>query len=276
MARKDKYSVSKKADIDNNENGKKKGKKRKVWRIVLAIFLVVIVALGITAGVIIKKLSDLNNGGGGGDPVIEGEITSIGTFSSTTLGEYVLCEYKEYFSEENIVILQKTSEVRYNYKAYYVLVSPNGFHYKYSGEYTGEKTPEVVKAELLNTVKVKFELTDEEMKNYSVLVYNPIAFTRVEISEVTVEDNGVAIKYRAGAVDGELSEEYTLLGTCAKEENTLIFTYPTLPDNEHLVHIANKLLAWAEYSYYASGNVWVNELTFGDVYKLSFTTAEEQ
>ncbi len=274
MAIKDKRV--KKADIDKTEDVKKKGKKRKVWRIIIAIFLVIIVALGITAGVIIKKLSDLNNGGGGDEPIVEGEITSIGTFLSSTQGEYVLCEYKEYFSEKNIVILQKTSEVLYNYKAYYFFVSENGnFHYNLGGEYTGEKMPETVKAELLQDVKTRFQYSEENIAKCSVNLYTPVAFTRVEISEVTVEDNGVVIKYRAGAVNGELSEEYTLSGTCGKVDNTHTFTYPNLPDNEHLVHVANKLLGSAEYNYYASSGVWVNELTFGEVYKLSFTTAEE-
>ena len=250
-------------------------KRLKWWHILLMVLGAIIVVVAIIIGILIGKINSTVPGGIGGivddgsiddTPVIEGTTTSIGRFVPNDTQEYILCEYSEYFSSKTTVILQKFSDMKYGNKAYYQLVSPKGVvQDRYSGEYTGEKTPEELKAEIYADVKTSYNVNDEYMATCSFALYQPISFTRVAISSVALDSDGnVTIKYSAGAVDGEMSEEYTLAGTYVKTENDFAFTYTELPEDENLLRVAETLLGSAKYDYYAQYGQWVNELSFGD------------
>ena len=250
-------------------------KRLKWWHILLMVLGTIILVVTIIAFVLIGKINSMVPGGIGGivddgsvddTPVIEGTTTSIGTFAPIDAQEYILCEYSEYFSSKTTVILQKFSDMKYGNKAYYQLISPKGIvQDRYSGEYTGEKTPEELKAEIYADVKTSYNVNDEYMATCSFALYQPISFTRVVISSVSIATDGaVSIKYRAGAVDGEMSEEYTLAGTYVKTENDFAFTYTELPEDENLLRVAETLLGSAKYDYYAQYGQWVNKLTLGD------------
>ena len=100
-------------------------------------------------------------------------------------------------------------------------------------------------------------------------MYEPISFTRVKISEITVaEGGGVTLKYRAGAVGGALLEEYTLTGTATQSGNDFTFSYTNLPEEDFLRRAAEKVLLTARYKYYSQYGAWENTLTFGDAYTL--------
>jgi len=73
-----------------------------------------------------------------------------------------------------------------------------------------------------------------------------------------------------------MSEEYTLTGTYTKEDNDFAFSYTNLPEDENLLRVAENLLGTAKYEYYAQYGSWVNELTFGDDYKLTLVSPAEE
>ena len=275
-------------------SGEKKGKKKlKWWHILLIVLVVVVITVSIIAAVLIGKVkdvlgdSDITIGDiisgitGGGDieetpPVTEGTISSIGTFLPNTAQEYVLCEYTEYFSGASMFVVQKSSEVRYDYKPYWVFIPHTGKpDYYYSDEYTGEYTPEQIKEEMLAMMSNGAGYTPEEIALCDVHVYEPVSFTRVIISSVTIADDGSAtIRYKAGTLDGEMSEEFELIGTYTKTDNEFAFTYATLPEDENLLRVAEKLLVTAKYDYYNDAGVWANKLSFGD-YALYLTSTTE-
>jgi len=114
------------------------------------------------------------------------------------------------------------------------------------------------------------------MLRFDVHVYEPVSFTRVVISSVVLDsDSNVTIKYSAGAVDGEMSEEFTLVGTYEKSDNDFSFTYTELPEDENLRRVAETLLGSAKYDYYAQYGQWVNKLSFGD-YALYLSTYSDE
>ena len=254
--------------------------KLKWWHILLIALGVALIIGGIVTAVVLGRGNDSATGDGG-DPVnpedyeetppeTEGTITATGTYVSTDTEGYILCEYTELFSGEKVILLQKVSDVRYDYKAHYVFVSDTGeLDYGYSGEYTGEYTPEEIKQDLFSLLKSVLGYTDETLAKSDMVVYEPVSFTKVKISEVTLaEDNTVTLKYSAGAIDGEMSEEYTLEGTYVKTENDFAFTFTNPPEDELLLDVAGNVLKTAKYKYYAQYGRWVNALTFGDTYTL--------
>lgn len=246
----------------------------KWWHILIASLLLVAIVAGIVLGVVLGGNSNPGGGGGGGqiDPPAEpeGTITAVGTFLPKGTQEYLLCEYDEYFFGGSITVLQRANHLRYDGKPYYVLVYDGEPLYDYSGEYTGEYTQEQTKASLLSLMKSIVGYTDEQLSHCEVHIYEPVGFTRVEIAEATLTDTTVTLKYRAGAVDGELVE-HTLTGTYEKSGNDYAFTYENLPEDELLLRVAENLLTSAKYRYYNDYDVWVNALTFGDGYTLTLT-----
>ncbi len=245
----------------------------KWWHILIATVALVLIIVGIVFAIMMGRIAR-----GDDDippkPEPEGTITTTGTFLTNSIDEYILCEYTEYFSGEKLVILQNESEMHYGRKAHYVLASKSGkLNYDYSGEYTGEKTPEAIKSELLADIKNGFGYTDEKMANFDVKVFTPVSFTKVKLSSVTLtSDNKVTVKYQAGAIDGELSAEYTLNGTYTKNENNITFAYTNLPEDANLRRVAENVLTSAKYDYYDAYGSWMNTLTFGDKLTLGFTT----
>ena len=272
-----------KEEKENSNNGSPK--RLKWWHILLIVLGAIIIIVGIVAGIILGQVDNMVPGGIGGiieggnsgedDPKPEGAISSVGTFLPNDTLEYVVCEYTDLFSGKTVAILQKSSDMKYNYNAYYQLISPKGVvQERYSGEYTGEKTPEELKAEIYADVKSNYKVDDAYMETCTFVLYQPVSFTHVTISEVTLTDTDVTVKYSAGAVDGEMSEEYTLTGTYTKEGNDFSFAYTTLPEDENLLRVAENLLGSAKYEYYSQYGSWVNELTFGDGYKLILVTSD--
>nr|MBE6545073.1 hypothetical protein [Oscillospiraceae bacterium] len=253
-------------------------KRLKWWHILLIVLGSIIVVVGIVAAMLIGHI---NNALADDEivipPVIDGTTTSIGTFSPDDAQKYILCEYTEYFSGDITLVLKNASEVLFDYKPYYILVSDDGrVYYTYAYEYTGESSPEQTKQDLLSKIKQMFNFNDEQISHYDVHIYEPVSFTRVKISEVTLTDTEVTIKYATGALDGEMSEEYTLTGTYTKEDNDFAFSYTNLPEDENLLRVAENLLGTAKYEYYAQYGSWVNELTFGDDYKLTLVSPAEE
>lgn len=255
-------------------------KRLKWWHILLIVLGAIIIVVGITVGIFIGKINDMDsNIGSEGEenPEPEGIVSSIGTFLPNNTQEYILCEYTEYFSGETTLVWNHESEILFNYKPYLVLVSSAGQpYYNYTYEYTGELSPEEAKQDVLSLIQRIFAYSDEEMSHFDVHLYHPVSFSRVTISEVTLTETEVTVKYSAGAVDGEMSEEYTLTGTYTKVENDFTFTYTNLPEDENLLRIAENLLGRAKYEYYAMYGSWVNELTFGDNYKLTLISPTEE
>lgn len=264
----------------NGDNGKI-FKRLKWWHILIATLGIVIVIAAIVASILIgsKNNNDSNNGENVDDtPIIEGEITSIGTFLFDEALEYILCEYTEYFSGKNMTIVHESSDIPYDYQPYWVFVNEIGQHSKtYKGKLSDSSNPEEIKEQVMAMMSNAAGYTPEKIALCDVHVYNPVSFTRVTISEVTLTETEVTVKYSAGAVDGEMSEEYTLTGTYTKADNDYTFTYTNLPEDENLLRVAESLLGSAKYESYAQYGAWVNELTFGDNYKLTLIspTAEE-
>lgn len=264
------------------EKKEKSDKRLKRWHILLIVLGAIIIVVGIIAGILIGKVSDMGSAGDNGGeveeiPETEGIVSSVGTFLPNDTQEYILCEYTEYFSGETMVVLQKPSEVRYDYQSYWVVVDDGKPLDYLSNTFNPENsTPEDFKQEIISIVLPQFGYTEEKIALCELHIYNPVSFTRVKISEVTLTDTEVTVKYSAGAVDGEMSEEYTLTGTYAKAENDYTFTYTTLPEDENLLRVVEKLLGVATYEYYAQYGSWVNELTFGDSYKLTLTSPAEE
>ena len=271
-----KMSRQKPFKLSNSGNGKK----LKWWHILLIALGVIIIAAGIAVAIIFGRIkNEMNNPGNANDapPVISGSVETLGIYSAKDTEEYVLCEYTELFSGENKVFLQKANEVRFDGKAYYVFVSADGtLNYQFSGEYTGKYTPEQVKADLFSLLKSVLGYTDEKLEGCDVLVFDPVSFTKVKLSSVEVLDDGDAtIKFSAGAIDGELSEECTLNGSYTKAENEFSFTFNELPEDEVLKGVAEKLLTKATYKSYIMYGEWQNTLTFGDSYTL-YLEAEQK
>lgn len=270
----------------DKEKNEKLPNRLKWWHILLIVLGAILIIVGIIAGIVIGQINENVPGGIGGiieggeeeeTPEPDGIVSSVGTFLPQTTQEYIMCEYTEYFSGEKITMIQKESDLRYGYSGYFVFISYTGEPlYNYSGEYTGEYTPEQIKADMLALMSGAAGYTTENIALCDVHVYEPISFTRVTISEVTLTDTEVTVKYSAGAVDGEMSEEYTLTGTYTKENNDYTFTYTTLPEDENLLRVAENLLGSAKYESYVQYNSWVNELTFGDNYKLTLVTPTEE
>lgn len=249
----------------------------KWWHILLIVLGAIIIVAGIIAAILIGKDSSDDIGGEGEEiPDPEGIVSSIGTFLPNDTQEYILCKYTEYFYGEIMFVLQKANDVRYDGKEYYVLIEDGRPVYDYSGEYTGEYTQEETKEGLLSLMKSLVGYTDEQIALCDVHIYQPLSFTRVTISEVTLTETEVTVKYSAGAVDGEMSEEYTLTGTYTKTDNDFAFSYTNLPEDENLLRVAESLLGSAKYESYAQYGAWVNELTFGDNYKLTLISPTEE
>ena len=245
----------------------------KWWHILLAVLGVIVITVAIVAAILIGKANSMVPGGEGGveePPVIEGAVSSVGAFLADSAQEYILCEYTELFSGEKVVFLQKASDVRYDYKAHYVFINEAGEpNYHYSGVFSGNYTPEQIKDDLFSLLKSVFNYSDETLAKCDMVVYDPVSFTRVTISSAIIAEDGTAsIKYKAGAVDGEMSEEYELIGTYTKTENDFAFTYTNLPEDENLLRVAENILVSAKYEYYVYSNQYVNKLTFGDSYAL--------
>ena len=274
------------------KNNEKSPIRLKWWHILLIVLGAIIIVVGIIAGILIGQVNNMipggigsiieggdgGEGGGLGEEIPENEsvVSSVGLFLPNDTQEYILCEYTEYFSGETMVVLQKPDEVRYDYKPYWVFITEDGQpYYHFSDEFPENDTPEQVKKDLFSLLPA-FGYTEEKLALCDMHVYEPVSFTRVKISEVTLTDTEVTVKYSAGAVDGEMSEEYTLTGTYTKEDNDFIFTYTTLPEDENLLRVAENLLGAAKYEYYAQYGSWVNELTFGDDYKLPLVSPAEE
>ena len=261
-----------------NSNSEKSSKHLKWWHILLIVLGSIIIVVGIVAAVLIGRTndSDPNSGEVEDDtPIIDGEITSVGTFLVDNSLEYILCEYTEYFSGDKMTIVKEAGDVLYNYQSYWVFINENGQHSKtYRGKLSGDSSPEEIKEQVLAMMSNAAGYTPEKIALCDVHVYEPVSFTRVKLSEVTLTEADVTVKYSAGAVDGEMSEEFTLTGTYTKAENDYTFTYPTLPEDENLLRVAENLLGTASYAYYAQYGAWVNELTFGDNYKLTLVTPD--
>ena len=267
-------------------DNEKSPKRLKWWQILLIVLGSLIITAAIIAGALIAQVKDYISGngdggfvgdiidgiiGGGGDtggdvpPATEGIISSYGTFIPKGTAEYIFCEYTEYFSGKTVQLIQKPEDIRHDYKPYWVFISDNGTPlYNFSGPFSGNSTPEEVKQELFSQMSV-FGYTEERLANCAMHLYQPVSFTRVVISSATIaEDGNVSIKYSAGAVDGEMSEEYELIGTYIKTEGDFAFSYTNLPEDENLLCVAETLLSSAKYDYYAKYGQWVNKLTFGD------------
>lgn len=273
MARKDDF------DFDIPDDNGKSSKRLQWWHILLIVIGSILVVVAIIAGILFGKIngmvSDGENGGIEEIPETEGIVSSVGTFLPNGAQEYILCEYTEHFSGKIIVSLQNSDAMRFDGKPYYVLIENGKPIYDFSGEYTGEYTQEQTKDTLLSLLKRVVGYTDEQLAQCDVHIYIPVSFTRVKISEVTLTETEVTVKYSAGALDGEMSEEYTLTGTCTKADNDYTFTYTNLPEDEALLRVAENLLGTAKYQYYAQYGSWVNKLTFGD-YSLYFTADAEE
>ena len=272
MARKDSF------DFDIPDDNGKSSKRLKWWHILLIVIGSILVVVAIIAGILFGKVNDMLSGDDWVEeiPETEGIVSSVGTFLSNGAQEYILCEYTEYFSGKIIVSLQNSNAMRFDGKPYYVLIENGKPTYDFSGEYTGEYTQEQTKDALLSLLKQVVGYTDEQLAKCGVHIYQPVSFTRVTISEVTLTDTEITVKYSAGTVDGEMSEEYTLTGTYTKEGNDFAFTYNNLPEDENLLRVAENLLGSAKYEYYSQYGAWVNELTFGDSYKLTIVTPAEE
>lgn len=270
-----------KEEKENSNNGSPK--RLKWWHILLIVLGAIIIVVGIVVGIILGQVNNMVSGGGNGEgnfgeevPEPEGTVTTIGTYLPDSAQEYTLCEYAEHFSGKTTVSLQNTNTLPYDGKSYYILIEDGRPIYDFSGEYTGEYTQEQTKDALLSLLKQVVGYTDEQLAKCDVHIYQPVSFTRVTISEVTLTETDVTVKYSAGAVDGEMSEEYTLTGTYTKENNDYTFTYTTLPEDANLLRVAENLLGSAKYEYYSQYGSWVNELTFGDDYKLTLVTPTEE
>ena len=268
----------KQKDSSFGSGEKKEKKKLKWWQLLLIVVSVIIIVVGIVAAVLIGKISGMIPGGIGGvgdiddTPIIGGAITSVGSFLPNNSQDYVLCEYTEYFSGQTVFSLQNSSDIRYGYQGYWVFISASGTpNYTYSGLYTGNYTPEEIKEQMLAVMSNAAGYTPEIIARCDVHVYEPVSFTRVAISSVALDSDGnVTIKYSAGAVDGEMSEEYELIGTYTKTDNDFAFSYSNIPEDANLLRVAETLLGSAKYDYYAQYGQWMNKLTFGD-YELYLT-----
>ena len=271
MARKDEFGF----DLPNKKE--KSPKRLKWWHILLIVLGSIIIIAGIVVGIILGQVNNMVSGGDYEEEIPEpdGVVSSVGTFLPNGAQEYILCEYIEHFSGETMIVLQKPGEVRYDYKPYWIVVDDGKPLDYLSNIYSGNSTPEAFKEEIISIVLPQFGYTAEEIALCELHIYNPVSFTRVTISEVTLTDTDVTVKYSAGAVDGEMSEEYTLTGTYTQADNDYTFTYTNLPEDENLLHVAENLLGTAKYQSYAQYGAWVNELTFGDGYKLTLVTPTE-
>ncbi len=261
-------------------------KKLTWWQILIVILAAVLVISGIATAIILGTINGGDNPDGEDDPgaettpgdgptegsgneddtpIIDGEITDEGQFKTDEVVEYLLCEYTELLSGNSVVTAKKEEDLPYGNKAYYVFIQASGEpNYDHSGEHTGQFTPERIKEILFNRMKNYYGYTDESLESCDVHVYEPVKFTRVRVSDISLEDGNVTVKYSAGAADGELSEEYTLNGTYTLTGITYTFSYSNMPENEHLLRVAEKLLSTAKYEYYAEYGTYVNTVTFGD------------
>ena len=246
----------------------------KWWHIVIAAVVLVAIIVGIVFAIIYNGMKPSSTPDPDYQP--EGTVTTVGTFLPSGTQDYILCEYKEYFSGKTSATLKNVRDVKYNYKSYYILVYDGREIEQYSGEFTGNYTHEETKASLLSLMKNAVGYTDEQIARCDVRIYEPVTFTKVKLSSVTLtSDNKVTVKYQAGAVDGELSAEYTLNGTYTSADNNYTFTYSNLPEDAYLRHVAEKVLTSAKYNYYDRDGSWENALTFNNKLTLSFTTDVE-
>ena len=247
----------------------------KWWHIVIAAVVLVAIIVGIVLAITTSNKNKIDVDDLPPQPETEGIITTVGTFNSTE--EYILCEYREYFSGKTVVVAQNESDMRHGYKPYWVFITQDGQPSStYCKTLPDGMTPEQIKSEVLNMMSNAAGYTPEIIAKCDVHVYQPVSFTKVKLSSVTLtSDNNVTVKYQAGAVDGELSAEYTLNGTYTKNENNFTFNYTNLPEDADLRYIAENVLKSAKYDYYDSYGSWMNTLTFGDKLTLSFTTDVE-
>ena len=253
--------------------GIKKERKIKWWHILLMVLGVLIIAAGIMAAIIWGNIKDMVSGLESMDdgPGVSGSKVDVGTYLPKDDEPYILSEYTNLMTGEKTVFLQKENELRFDCKAYYVFISADGeFIYQFSNEYNSKYTPQQIKDALFARLKNYFGYTDEKLVGCDVAVFDPVSFTKVKLSSVTVTDDGKAtVKYSAGALDGELSEEYELNGTYTKTETAFTFAYSQLPENELLRGVAEKLLISAKKDSYVMGNGWENTLVFADTYILN-------
>ena len=269
-------------DKEKKDNNGNLFNRLKWWHILLIVLGAIIIVVGIIAGVIIGQINDMasggDNGGVGEDiPETGGIVSSVGTFLPNDAQEYILCEYTEYFSGKTVQFIKKESDVLYNYQTYWVFISENGQPSNiYHNTLPDNLTPEETKDRVINMMSNAAGYTPEIIAKCDVHIYQPVSFSRVTISEVTLTETEVTVKYSAGAVDGEMSEEYTLTGTYTKADNDYTFTYTNLPEDENLLRVAESLLGSAKYESYAQYGTWVNELTFGDNYKLTLISPTEE
>lgn len=264
------------------KNNEKSPIRLKWWHILLMVIGAIIIVVGIIAGIFIGKVSDMGSAGdngGEGEEIseTEGVVSSVGTFLPKDAQEYILCEYTEYFSGKTVQFIKKESDVLYNYQTYWVFISETGQPSNiYHNTLPDNLTPEEIKDRVINMMSGAAGYTPEIIAKCDVHIYQPVSFTRVTVSEVTLTDTEVTVKYSAGSVDGEMSEEFTLTGTYTKADNDFAFSYTNLPEDENLLRVAEKLLGSAKYEYYAQYGSWVNELTFGDGYKLTLVSPAEE
>ena len=245
--------------------------KLKLWQKILIIVIAVLIVLGVVGAII---FNDLRNRLLGGEiPEPDGVETHIGTFTETVTREYVLSEYTEHFSGDQVWFFQKGINVRFNGKSFYYVISENGVdHYELGGEYTGDVTPEALKQQVLDDIQDRYGYTDENIVKCQVPVMIANRFTQVKINKLVVTENSVSLTYQA-AIRGEaLSDEYTLTGTYANEDGVFAFTFTNLPTDEVLKNVAEKVLSSAKYTSISEYGSWVNKFTFANEYVLTLVT----
>ena len=244
----------------------------KWWHILLVVLAIAGIVAGIVASALIGKTNDPNHNDEEVDdtPIISGTISSVGTFEASAQ-DYVLCEYIEYFSGENVTTLQKSNDIPYNGQSYWVFINETGNSSNaYKGALSGNLTPEEIKEQVINMMSNAAGYTPEKIAQCDVHVYEPVSFTSVVISSATIaEDGSASIKYKAGALDGEMSEEYELIGTYTKTDNAFAFSYESLPEDETLIYVLDNLLMNAVYESKVEDNYWANKLVFGGSYELT-------
>ena len=233
------------------------GKNRSKLRIALIVTACVVGAILVAAGVFFAVIYFKQQP--------DGEASLIGTYAPAEQAEFVVREYRDYFSEELTRTLEQYDPAAEPVAGLYELYNLYGRKIsEFCGEWDGEGSPESFRDEQLAAFQSRYLYSDEDMKEVQFFLYLPAESYCFRVSGAEVGEESLSVTVEVIPGEGT-AQAYTLTGTYQMDGNngTAVYAQTELP-----LAILEKLQSFRYRSTINDSNVYVNAITFFELITL--------